>query len=205
MMIKLSGKIISLIVGLAVVGTGTAAAAVVSNQNIQQAAVSSETSGGSIVSSSVSSTVSSAVSSAASSAVSSAVSSSAPASKSEGVSDVDDGVEAIQKATNDGVSQIKQATNDGVSAIQSKQQEDEALREEKIELRKQQEAAARWPIIDPKTGYDVSPNNPKYESIRAELGGDAGLVNPDKSTACQAALQKLKEAREKESSSSSVK
>lgn len=201
MMIKLSGKIISLIVGLAVVGTGTAAAAVVSNQNIQQAAVSSETSGGSIVSSSVSSAASSAVSSAASSAVSS----SAPASKSEGVSNVDDGVEAIQKATNDGVSQIKQATNDGVSAIQSKQQEDAALREEKIERRKQQEAAARWPIIDPKTGNYIGTNNAKYESIRAELGGDAGLVSPDKSTACQAALQKLKEAREKESSSSSVK
>ena len=192
-MIKLSGKIISLIVGLAVVGTGTAAAAVVGSQNIQQATVSSETSEESLAGSS------------ASFAVSSAVSSSAPAPKNEGVSNVDDGVEAIQKATNDGVSQIKQATNDGVSAIQSKQQEDEALRAEKIERRKQQEAAARWPVIDPKTGYDVSPNNPKYEQIRAELGGDAGLVNPDKSTACQAALQKLKEEREKERSSSSVK
>ena len=204
-MIKLSGKIISLIVGLAVVGTGTAAAAVVSSQNIQQATVSSETSEESIAGSSASSTVGSAVSSAASSAVSSAVSSSAPAPKNEGVSNVDDGVEAIQKATNDGVSQIKQATNDGVSAIQSKQQEDEALRAEKAARLQREKEEERWPVIDPKTGYDVSPNNPKYEQIRAELGGDAGLVNPDKSTACQAALQKLKEAREKERSSSSVK
>ena len=204
-MIKLSGKIISLIVGLAVVGTGTAAAAVVGSQNIQQDTVSSETPEESIVSSSASSAVSSAVSPAASSAVSSAVSSSAPAPKNEGVSNVDDGVEAIQKATNDGVSQIKQATNDGVSAIQSKQQEDEALRAEKAARLQREKEEERWPVIDPKTGYDVSPNNPKYEQIRAELGGDAGLVNPDKSTACQAALQKLKEAREKERSSSSVK
>lgn len=52
----------------------------------------------------------------------------------------------------------------------------------------------KYPVIDPATGLLVWPNYSNYETVKAELGGDAGTVDPDHSTACQKAKE---EARQK--------
>lgn len=52
--------------------------------------------------------------------------------------------------------------------------------------------APKYDIMDPKTGELISPNDPRYEALKSQLGGDAGTVPYDKSTANQAALEKEK-------------
>lgn len=50
---------------------------------------------------------------------------------------------------------------------------------------------AYYPIVDPDTGDEVVPTNSRYWSLKRDLGGDAGMVTPDKSQACQAALKEF--------------
>lgn len=50
---------------------------------------------------------------------------------------------------------------------------------------------AYYPIVDPDTGDEVVPTNSRYWSLKRDLGGDAGMVPPDKSQACQAALKEF--------------
>jgi hypothetical protein len=57
----------------------------------------------------------------------------------------------------------------------------------------------RYALIDPKTGHPVSGAAPNYDEIQAELNEgcdvkDAGIVPPNQSKACQAALARLKAA-----------
>ena len=54
----------------------------------------------------------------------------------------------------------------------------------------------RYGVINPETGAYVDTSDPNYEKYKAELGGDAGTVPDNKSTACQAALQKIMAANE---------
>lgn len=48
-------------------------------------------------------------------------------------------------------------------------------------------------VIDPDTGWYVQPRDPRYFEIRNRLGGDAGTVPPNKSTACAPYIQKWKQ------------
>jgi hypothetical protein len=176
-MVKLSSKIISAVVGVAAAGAITATAlSSPAPKSVSTASVPSETSarisetvsqlasGGSVTSATVSST------------------SSQKASSQKGqVSTVAEGVEEIQKATDDGVSQIHEETDKAISKIQ------ETVPQKSSSVVSHE--AAKYAIIDPDTGELVFPSYSQYEKIKAQLGGDAGTVNPDKSTACQAALK----------------
>lgn len=151
-----SGKIVSAIVGVAAAGAITVTA-VAANHPAAVANTDSQTS--SIVSSTASSMVSSA-------------SSSAPESKGE-VKTVDDGVSAIQKATDDGVSRIKSEAGNAVSEIES-----EANAKKPIVTK------SCYQVINPVTLETVYPSNSDYDIICQQLGGDAGTVPMEKSTAC---------------------
>lgn len=58
-----------------------------------------------------------------------------------------------------------------------------------------------YAVINPETGIVVYSNDPNYEKYKAELGGDAGTKPTKDSTACQAALERIK-AKNAQSSSS---
>lgn len=128
---------------------------------------------------------SSQTSSVTSSMVSSAPSS-APESKGE-VKTVDDGVSAIQKATDDGVSRIKDETGKAVSEIESEADAQKPTVNKK----------SCFPVINPDTLEDVYTTDSNYVAICQRLGGDAGQVPYDKSTACapyyQQKVQKMKQ------------
>lgn len=48
-------------------------------------------------------------------------------------------------------------------------------------------------VIDPDTGRYIQPRDPRYFEIRNRLGGDAGTVPPNKSSACAPYIQKWKQ------------
>lgn len=60
-------------------------------------------------------------------------------------------------------------------------------------------------IIDPGTGEYINARQQGYFELQKQLGGDAGKVPPDQSTACQAALAQYKAKQAAESSTASVK
>ncbi|HEX3038142.1 MAG TPA: hypothetical protein VHO94_04015 [Oscillospiraceae bacterium] len=49
----------------------------------------------------------------------------------------------------------------------------------------------KYQVIDPDNGQYISPNNSKYETIKAKLGGDAGTVPPEQSTICKPIIEKF--------------
>lgn len=105
-----------------------------------------------------------------------------------------DGTNEIQKATDNGVSQIKKATDDGVSEVKQVQEKQKVII-----------SNVYYNVVNPKDGSIVGPDNPNYETYKAELGGDAGTVPTTKSTACQAAIKKIQAdflAKKKAASSS---
>lgn len=59
-------------------------------------------------------------------------------------------------------------------------------------------------IVDPETGKYINARQQGYFELQAQLGGDAGKVPPDQSTACQAALAQYK-AKQAAASSASTK
>ena len=61
----------------------------------------------------------------------------------------------------------------------------------------------RYGVVNPETGAYVPTSDPNYEKYKAELGGDAGTVPDNKSTACQAVIQKI-EAKNKLDATSST-
>lgn len=70
--------------------------------------------------------------------------------------------------------------------------------------------ATRYMLIDPKTGIPISGADPNYEAIQSELNAgcdtkDAGTVPPNYSKACQAALARIKAAKEAAASSTASK
>lgn len=44
-------------------------------------------------------------------------------------------------------------------------------------------------IIDPKTGRFIGPDNPQYFPLKRQFGGDAGTIDPYKSTACASIIE----------------
>lgn len=185
-MIKASAKIISIFAGIAVAGTVTAVAATANNHMDTVPAES-------VITSQVSSTTSSAASSVISSAASAKANPSSAAATSKGVNKVADGVNQIQQATDNGVSQIHDATSKAVSQIQADQKAKDALKTQKAARLKKEMESQQWDVIDPDSGEYIGPNDSRYESIKAKLGGDAGTVNPDKSTACQKAAKQAQQ------------
>ena len=61
-----------------------------------------------------------------------------------------------------------------------------------------------YDVIDPETGKHVDIYNSRYNDLKKQLGGDAGTVPSDQSTACQAALAQYK-AKQAAASSASTK
>lgn len=182
---KQSAKIISIVVGAAIsIGTVGVAAAV-NNQFVGHSADSSAITSSTAVSSTAQGKTASAAS-----AVSSALSS-APATPKGTVSTVTDGVNEIQQATNNGVSEVKKAADDGVSAVKQAQSHPNSKVKPDVS----------YAVINPQTGGFVCGGS-NYEKFKAELGGDAGLVPPSKSTACQAALKKIHEKYEADKAAS---
>jgi hypothetical protein len=107
---------------------------------------------------------------------------------------VDSGVSAINKVTSEGVSKVQAAADSAVSQIQAAQSSSVASLKPQV---------AYYTIIDPSTGKYVSPGDSNYDKCKSELGGDAGTVPFDQSTAIQAALAKLKAASSSAAASSS--
>lgn len=100
---------------------------------------------------------------------------------SETVSNVDDALDKINKATDSAVSRVNEAADSAVSKIESTQSKIENPTPYYI----------KYPVINPSTGEFVDANDPNYEKYKAELGGDAGNVDPNKSVAIASALKKL--------------
>lgn len=174
-MIKLSAKIISSIVGLAVVGTVTATAAVANNHNSTQPINSSKTETEVLPSSQM-----------PSHPVSSAIESKSPSAaiSSKGtVSTVADGIGEIQQETDKAVSRIQKAADDGVSAVKQAQSQTNS----------KANSGVKYAVINPENGSLVYSNDPNYEKYKAELGGDAGTTTTKNSTACQVAIKKIQE------------
>lgn len=172
-MIKLNNKIISSIVGIAIAGGAiTVTAATAQPKVLRQSTVP------------VSSTVSSEI------VVSSESANSVATVLSEGtVSNVADGVDAINKATQEGVSAVNKATQDGIQTVKDQQQQQNEDGAKAL-------ASVVYPIIDPETGRSpIYSNDAAYSRCKAELdkyGNDAGKVSIENSKACQAALAALK-------------
>lgn len=174
-MIKLSSKIISSIVGIALAGGAITATAATAQP---KSAVSSAAP--------VSSTVSSAV---VSSAV--PVSSAAAVSSQTEVSNVADAVSEINEAAKEGVSAVHKAAQDGVEAVKGQQQQQN-------ENGKKALASVKYPVIDINNGCRlVDPDAADYQKCKAALsayGNDAGTCSPENSKACQAAIAAYKAA-----------
>ena len=186
-MIKLSGKIISSIVGVVVAGTVVATAAVNSQprHNINNKMDS--------VNSVISSTVSSSISSIdiTSSKIVNSSSITTPSSERKITTVI--GKETNSKITSDVLSKVDNKTTQSVSQLQEDKNKDDIKAAKAARLQKEKESS-QWPVIDPDTGGMVYPGYVNYDKIKAELGGDAGIVPTNKSTACQKAKE---EARQK--------
>ena len=89
---------------------------------------------------------------------------------------------AISKATSEGVSKIQGEASKAVSQIQAVTSSSVVITD------------YGYAIINPTTGKMVWPGDADYDKYKSELGGDAGTVDPNKSTAVQDALKKLKAA-----------
>lgn len=169
----ISKKIISAILTVAIVGGGTTAAALKLSNTPSHPS--------NVLSSEVSSIVES-----SNFAVSSAIS-------SQEVKAVDDGTSAIKKATDDGVSKINSV------ASQAMQQVPQAANGSSSQVNQQkQPQRPSYDVIDPKTGKHVNYYDTNYQKIKAELGGDAGEVDTNKSIACQKALADFKATQAKQ-------
>jgi hypothetical protein len=62
----------------------------------------------------------------------------------------------------------------------------------------------KYGVINPETGGYVPTSDPNYEKYKAELGGDAGTKPTKESTACKAALEKIKAKNEANATSSTT-
>jgi hypothetical protein len=62
----------------------------------------------------------------------------------------------------------------------------------------------QYGVVNPETGAYVPTSDPNYEKYKAELGGDAGTVPDNKSTACIAVLERIKAKTEANSNSSTT-
>lgn len=162
-MIKLSSKVISSIVGIALAGgviTATAATA-----QPKQALTDA------VPSNSVSSTVPSG--------------SSVVSSKGD-VSNVADGIDEINEATQKGVSAVNEAAKAAVSDVAS------AAKEAGTTSHFVKATRLGYDVFDPDTGEWINPRESRYNAVKAELGGDAGIVPENQSTACQKAIEEYK-------------
>lgn len=119
-------------------------------------------------------------SSAVSTALSSTVSSGTGSETTS--SDVDETISKINAATDSAVSKIQVAADSAVSQVQAAQSSSLPIPELPV---------GGYAIINPSTGNPVSPSDPNYNAYKTELGGDAGTVDPNKSTAIAAARAKL--------------
>ncbi len=159
-MIKLSNKIISSIVGVVIAGGAiTVTAATVQPKSAVSAAP-------------VSSTTTSSTAPASSATVS-----------SEGtVSNVDDGLKRIKEATDNGVSAVNEAAKNAVSDVNS------AAKSAGTSSHVVKATRSGYGVFDPDTGVWLSPSQSRYNDVKKELGGDAGIVPEKQSTACQKAV-----------------
>lgn len=110
---------------------------------------------------------------------------------------------AIDSAVSAGIQQINSATSKAVSEVQqaaSSHSDSPAPGDGYIAPK----LDSRYPVINPNTGELVGFGDANYAQFKAELGGDAGTVMPDQSTAITAARAKLKAAAASSSSSSAT-
>jgi len=91
-------------------------------------------------------------------------------------------VSEINQAASEGVSQVQQAASKAVSQVQSTQPVISATE-------------MLFAVINPDTGEMVWPDMTNYTAYKAALGGDAGTVDPAKSTAIAAARVKIAAAK----------
>lgn len=69
-------------------------------------------------------------------------------------------------------------------------------------LKKQ--APPKYAVVNPDTGEYVNASNKDYEKYKAELGGDAGTVNPDQSETIKALREKMQSIWDTKSSAARV-
>ncbi|HEX3018553.1 MAG TPA: hypothetical protein VHP31_11975 [Caproicibacter sp.] len=181
-MLNIKGKAITLAVTLVVAGTVGVAAASASNavnSNMQQSTTSSASSY----------TVSS-FSSASSCESQDMVASSSALTKNEKVNKV---ANSSTQSENTNTSSAESKAPKSASSVAPSSTSTSQLK---------RQAMPTFAVINPSTGALVYSSDSNYEKYKAELGGDAGTVPTNQSTACQAALKKIEEAYKEKMASS---
>jgi hypothetical protein len=107
---------------------------------------------------------------------------------------VSDSVTTINDATSKSLEKIDEATSNAVSQVKQAASSKVPITDPKY--------LPKFDVVDPNTGKWVTPNDSNYDAVKSQLGGDAGTVNPNKSTACLNALKKWRETHPSSSTAS---
>lgn len=122
-----------------------------------------------------------------------------PQSTTSTISSIDNQAKEVNAVATDTESTVSESnkTPDSSSTIASKEtsktepRTDSELRQAASEVLHN----IKYVIINPDTGEWVDANDPNYEAYKKILGGDAGTVFPENSTAIKAALEKIKSSK----------
>jgi hypothetical protein len=104
-------------------------------------------------------------------------------SSAESAIDHESAVSEINQVASDGVSKVNEAADSAVSKVKAAIPSQGATKD------------YGYAVIDPSTGKYVWPGDSNYDTYKAALGGDAGTVEPAKSSTIQAALAKIAAAK----------